>query len=600
MEQLKISREVSLPLDAVTQTIAVIARRGMGKTYLASKLAEEMLDAGAQVMVVDPVGVWYGLRVGADGKSKGKDIFIIGGEHGDIPLVPGAGGLVARLLVEKPVSVVLDISEMRKGERMQFLTAFGEEFFHLKKRQRSPVHLFLEEAQILLPQRFGKEQARMQGAWTDIVRLGRNYGIGETMISQRPQSIDKEVLNMTECLFVLQVNGVQERKALEDWVQEKGADRTLIGELPGLHRGEGFVWSPSWLRMFKKVHILAKTTFDGSSTPEVGKRVKAATMSAMDVEALKEKLQAVVEEAAEDDPKVLRRKIVELERKIAAAPVPVPAPVTVQVPSEPEVWEPDWESVCEKFDLTARLDGLRAALRGEIEAVVNSILGGVAGLPREILLDELKSTPMKCVKGERVTRVTGWSGAPAPDIKYTKPGSPVTFPTRTPPVPLRSDIGEESGLRGRVLRTLAEWEALKSTPMRRIALSGLAQARGGYFENTLSKMKTEGLITYPVAGLVALTDAGRKVAPACETAIDNGEMYRRVRAMMAGLELRVFDALYEVSPDSLERTKLSEMVGARGGYFENTLSKMKTREFIYYPNRGEVAVSGWLFVEAAR
>lgn len=71
-----ISPELSLPIDAVTQTFAAIGRKGAGKTYLASMLAEQMLDFGAQTVVIDPVGNWYGLRVGADGKSKGKEIFV--------------------------------------------------------------------------------------------------------------------------------------------------------------------------------------------------------------------------------------------------------------------------------------------------------------------------------------------------------------------------------------------------------------------------------------------------------------------------------------------------------------------------------------------
>ena len=84
MSQLKISDAISLPSNAVTQTFACIGRKGAGKTYLASMLAEQMLDIGAQVVILDPVGNWWGLRVAADGKSKGKDIFIAGGERGDV------------------------------------------------------------------------------------------------------------------------------------------------------------------------------------------------------------------------------------------------------------------------------------------------------------------------------------------------------------------------------------------------------------------------------------------------------------------------------------------------------------------------------------
>lgn len=312
--QLKISSTLTLPADAVTQTLACIGRKGAGKTYLASMLAEQMLDLSAQVVILDPVGNWWGLRVAADGKGKGKDIFIAGGEHGDVPVLPEAGARFARLVVERNVSMVLDVSGFRQGERKRFAADFAEEFFHLKKTQRSAVHLFVEEAQLFAPQRVGPEEARMLGAFENIIRLGRNYGVGCTMISQRPQSINKEVLSQVECLCVLQVNGSHERKALEEWVQEAGADRKLVGELPGLSRGEGYVWSPSWLRIFKRVIFAKKVTFDASATPEVGKATKAALLTAVDVEALKADLQSVIASAEKDDPKVLRRKIADLER----------------------------------------------------------------------------------------------------------------------------------------------------------------------------------------------------------------------------------------------------------------------------------------------
>jgi uncharacterized protein len=318
-QYLKISESVSLPADAVTQTMACIGRKGAGKTYLASVLAEQMLDIGAQVVVIDPVGNWFGLRVGADGKSKGKDIFIAGGERGDVPVLPESGARFARLVVEKNVSLVLDVSSFRQGERKRFAADFAEEFFHLKKSQRSAVHLFVEEAQLFAPQRTGPEEARMLGAFENIIRLGRNYGIGATLITQRPQSVNKEVLSQVECLCVLQVNGSHERKALEEWVQEAGADRKLVGELPGLERGEGYVWSPSWLRVFARVKFSKKTTFDASATPEVGKAARTALLTAVDVQALKEDLKEVITSAEKDDPKTLRRKIAELERAAATS-----------------------------------------------------------------------------------------------------------------------------------------------------------------------------------------------------------------------------------------------------------------------------------------
>src|SRR5262245_13694185 len=117
MKSLHISDQLSLPLDAVTQTIAFIARKGGGKTYGATKLAELMLEAHAQVIALDPVGNWFGLRLNADGAAGGFPIYVFGGERGDVPLVPEAGRRIAALLVDKPISAVLDVSAFRKGER---------------------------------------------------------------------------------------------------------------------------------------------------------------------------------------------------------------------------------------------------------------------------------------------------------------------------------------------------------------------------------------------------------------------------------------------------------------------------------------------------
>ena len=319
---IKIAKELELPLDAITQTFAQIGRKGAGKTYLASMIAEQMLDAQAQVIVIDPIGNWWGLRVDGDGKKKGKDIFIIGGTHGDVPLASEGGKEIAKLLVEKNISVVLDISEFRKNERKKFVTDFAEEFFQLKKTKSSAVHIFLEESQKFVPQIVRGDDARMVGAWEDIVRLGRNYGIGCSLISQRPQSINKEVLSQVECLCVLQITGLHERKALEEWVQEAGEDRKLVGHLPSLHQGEGYVWSPSWLRIFKKVNFSKKSTFDTSATPKLGEATKTAQISKMDIEQLREQMIKVVEKINKDklDKKSLLDEINRLNLELRKRP----------------------------------------------------------------------------------------------------------------------------------------------------------------------------------------------------------------------------------------------------------------------------------------
>ena len=61
MRALRVADNLTLPAEAVTQTFAILAKRGVGKTYTASVLTEEMLKAGLQVVVADPIGVWWGV-----------------------------------------------------------------------------------------------------------------------------------------------------------------------------------------------------------------------------------------------------------------------------------------------------------------------------------------------------------------------------------------------------------------------------------------------------------------------------------------------------------------------------------------------------------
>ncbi len=58
VEGLTLGPALVLPVEAVTETFAILAKRGAGKTYTAAMLVEEMMGAGLPVVIVDPVGVW--------------------------------------------------------------------------------------------------------------------------------------------------------------------------------------------------------------------------------------------------------------------------------------------------------------------------------------------------------------------------------------------------------------------------------------------------------------------------------------------------------------------------------------------------------------
>jgi DNA helicase HerA-like ATPase len=91
-----LASDFGLPLDVVTETVAILAKRRAGKSYTARKLVEGLLNANLQVVIVDPKGDWFGIRSSADGQRPGFPVLIAGGEHGAVPLEPGGGEVLAR------------------------------------------------------------------------------------------------------------------------------------------------------------------------------------------------------------------------------------------------------------------------------------------------------------------------------------------------------------------------------------------------------------------------------------------------------------------------------------------------------------------------
>lgn len=274
-------KQFCLPLDAATQTFAILAIRGAGKTCTAAVVAEEMCKASLPWICFDPVGVWWGLRADREGRPGGFPVIVIGGQHADIPLEKNSGAKIAEALASENVFAVIDVSMESKHTWRQFLTEFCLQLMQLNPE--SPRHLFIEEAPEFAPQRTKVAlTAQCKEAIERLVRLGRNRGYGCTLISQRPATVDKDVLSQCENLLVLRTTGPHDRAALRDWIVSKNADGAalrFLEELPSLPNGAAWFWSPQWLNTFERVRIRERLTFHPGATREVGIAPKAVALA---------------------------------------------------------------------------------------------------------------------------------------------------------------------------------------------------------------------------------------------------------------------------------------------------------------------------------
>jgi hypothetical protein len=549
--------------DIFTSASAIIGIRGSGKTNDGVLLAEEAVRIGVPIAVIDPTGVWWGLKSSRNGKSAGLPVYVFGGQHGDIPLDAHAGPIIARFIVDNRVPIVLDLSDLTKGMQRRLVGQFATTLFDLKARQRDPLFVIIDEVARFCPQRIEKDfdLTTCLGAVEDVTALGRSRGLGIALIGQRPASINKNVLTQADNLIAMRTVGVQDRKALDEWVEAAQGDKAdrdqMVRELPSLPQGEGYFWSPAIFGIFRRVKFNARQTFDSSGTPKVGEtRIEPTAFAKVDLDALKGEIAAAVEKAAADDPRVLHARITQLEKELRARPAAEPQIIEKRVLGEDDI------IVAQNYSVSLRFVAAEAVKAAD--AITRALEA---------------ASVVKAVNGAQ-TRVA---------VPVDRPRVPGPLTTARPPAeahqnaaPLRRvlpvDLG---GAPAAILYVLAEFEDGRASRRLISARTGYAPGKST-IRNALSTLKQRGLIE--VAGDdISLTPDGRRAAGPPPTPKSSEETIAIWRGKLGGgAPLALFEALVSEYPDAVPRDGLGEITGINPttSTMRNALSKLRSNGLI--------------------
>lgn len=578
-KDIRIASNIALPMDAVTMTQAILAMKGSGKTHTAVVFAEELLAAEQHVVVVDPLDVWWGLRASKDGKSAGFRIVVLGGEHGDVPLDAGAGAVVAQFIIRTKASVVLSLRHMSMSEQRKFVTDFAERLYQLKgpQAERTPLHLILDEADEFCPQRIPPGGERLFGAIDRIVRRGRSAGFGVTMISQRAAVVNKDVLTQIDTLVALRTVSPQDRAALKSWVEANdhaNQQATFMQSLASLKRGEGWVWSPG-LNIFARANIRDRTTYDSSFTPPVGRRVEAPVIAKVDLAELTRDMQESIEKAKADDPAELRRQIAALKKQIGSAAAVDPKAI----------------EIARAVGFAAGVDSLQDNIK-RMSACLVAVRAALDQfpLPASTTTPDMKAAAQAAMKAEseRLSEAQRRSLSHA-----AAKGAPVA----------RAMLEQGSSLprpQQRILDALAWLDSIGNRGPTRNVVAFLADAspRSSAFANNVSALSSRGLINYPAAGVLEITQAGAKLANKPAAPLSSEELQEMIYSKLPRPQAAILRALIDVYPNQLTRPGLAAAAGASAGSsaFANNVSALRSLGVIDYPSSGMTVASNMVFL----
>jgi len=565
VEGLTLGPGLVLPVEAVTETFAILAKRGAGKTYTAAVLVEEMMGAGLPVVIVDPVGVWWGLRSSAEGTAEGLPVVIFGGDHADLPLAETAGELLADLVVDERVPAVLDLSALSKSAGRRFMTDFAERLYH---RNRDPLHLVLDEADAFAPQRTDPGGQRLLGAVEDLVRRGRARGIGLTMISQRPAVLNKDVLTQAEVLIALRMTGPRDVAAIDEWVRLHAEEDQAVEvkrSLPCLPIGTAWVWSPGWLGLLQRVAVRPRATFDSSATPKAGqRRVTPTRLAPIDLAALGQRIAAMATQAAATDPAQLRRRVAQLERELTELRAAPPQLERVEVPAlDPSTADRLENWVSDIRELCGTLGAAATQVSEQLAAARTAASPPPATVPAP-------PPPARHARQAPERPHPSTASASEPVAAKTHPG-----PDQAPRGDSDASPPLKAGAR-RMLHTLARHHPMRVTRAQLASLSRF-KVTGGTFNTYYSTLRRAGLITEH-DGLIELSDDGGAVAGVDTAApASTAELLEQWRTALKAGARTMLDLLIQAYPDALTREELAQRAGyeVSGGTFNTYLSTLR-------------------------
>lgn len=583
-----------IPDQALDDRLGFLGTSGSGKTYGAGTAIERLLSRNSRVIISDPLGVWFGLRLNAEGTApSGYDVVIFGGERGDLPLNEHAGALIGETIAGMKESAILDLSDLgTKAAERRFMLGFLTALY--RHASKEPVHVVFDEADLWAPQQIRdreQEPAKLLGMMETIVRRGRVKGFIPWLISQRPAVINKDVLSQVDGLIAFKLTSSQDRDQLGDWIKGQAdvqQGKAILASLPTLDRGDAVIWVPGH-GILTTASFPKKTTFDSSRTPRRSEVVQTVALKPIDLSSLKLRLAEVQEETKANDPKELKAEIARLRGELAKS---------VGKASPQEITDAE-----NRGYLLGRAAGRSAAYDAFSEA----------GYPARKVLDAAISDSVNAFIRSIAQAIDMSSSADVAAPSYTLDGllegmteenrhdEIVMYGTTTPKKALETRRWEIShrttspsddrlpGAAGKLLAAMDTNPPVLRTWGQFAALAGL-RARGGHYNTGRKHLLDAGLVVEE-GGLVRIA---KPSADASEPILDPEENVKIWTSVLSGAAPAILEDLFAVGGSSTKQN-IADRLGLvpKGGHWNTGWKQLRDNGIVSLS--GDVATLTELF-----
>jgi len=567
----KTGKQVKIDLTNLIATRLLIqSNSGGGKSWLIRKLLEES-HGQVQQIILDLEGEFTTLREEFD--------YLICGRDGDIPVNIKTADLLARRLLELNVSTVIDISELKKHERILFVKRFLDSLIDAPRKLWHPCLVIVDEAHQFCPQASKSESA---SSVIDLMTRGRKRGFCGVLATQRISKLHKDACAEANNRLIGRTGlDVDRKRASEELGFTSKEDERSLRDL---EPGEFYAFGSSISRKIIKVKIGDVKT----SHPEPGKTLMKSSKTPDNIKKVLKDVIDLPKEVEEElkTKQDMQNKIRELKTQVRTMAFEKP---------KPEIDERSIER--------ARQQGLREA---------------------ESHSKQLINEQEKAIKNfeQRINQIGRIIGQESPKLEYSfKPKTvvkpmPSTVKNTNPSiekvlsnVPLKEKVSyhdyrenlENDGetkitpAYRRMLKTVAMFYPESITKAKLSILSDVPQ-KASTFRNGLSSLKMRGLIIVNSGGIRCTQEGLELVGDVEEIPTDPDALVNMWSRKLSPAYARMFRCVVDKYPEQISKEDLSYESGVPidASTFRNGLSKIKTLGLIKVEG-GQISLSPEFF-----
>jgi DNA helicase HerA-like ATPase len=187
-------------------------------------------------------------------------------------------------LSEKQANVALAfyLQQLLKDRKDASIVKHGRSKKERNYKFNSPIFVIIEEAHVFIP----KDHDTSAKYWAaKIAREGRKFGLGLGIVSQRPRSVDLNVLSQLGSFAIMKI--IQEDDQRQIAAATESTSRELISQLTSLNVGDA-VLVGQWTNLPSLVHV-----------EEVKEKIMGADQSAVNAWANAEKMSVIAVESTQ-------------------------------------------------------------------------------------------------------------------------------------------------------------------------------------------------------------------------------------------------------------------------------------------------------------